>query len=206
MLNIALIKIYNELVDKAFKDPDSYIAFYETHEYFLNNIENLDDSKDLEAYLKIVSWYSSALRAKHRYKIMAAAIDKALSIIDVASILLGYNLAQNNEFQNLLFNKAFAKYNSSDYNTAYPIFKKLSIIDPENDLYNIWLKACKLRYLYKKFIWLTYPSLIIFLAGAFLKKFIPRPLVLMLSIIGGLGLLCCFGFEWYLKREMAKSN
>ena len=199
--------IYSDFRTNYVDKPEFAIDFYEKNSIYLNNIKQFKDKDELTLFIEIVCKYAEAVYQKDRFNLAIDIVNKQQVFIDNEIQRLNADDLKDAWYHNLQFVKGMASYNLKDYNTATPIFKKLVQFDNQNDRYKNWLTHSQ----YGLKLWLVRTINIV--CGGLLvteivfKSQIPNYYVRQsILVIGLLGILSNWGFEYYLKRNHRKTN
>lgn len=135
-------KIKQEARNVDWQNNDAIIEFYERNQLYFNNFATIADDDTLINIIQIKANYINALIAKMRFS-------KAKNTLASRNVLL-----QKIAHHPTLFAQYTEKYtfyagivngNLKNYKEALKIFKQLTRIDPENDIYQDWLSQMKLK-------------------------------------------------------------
>ena len=199
--------IYSDFRTNFINTPDFAIDFYEKNSLYFNNIKQFKDDEELRLYIELVSKYAEAVYQKDRCNLVVDIIDKQQLFIDKEIQRLNAEELKNDWYHSLQFVKGMASYNLKDYKTSTPIFKKLVQFDNQNDHYKNWLTHSK----YGLKLWLVRAINIICIGlvvtEMIFKTQIPNYYIRQtILIVGLLGLLSNWSFEYYIKRNHRKIN
>jgi tetratricopeptide (TPR) repeat protein len=206
MSALQTINIYNALLALPDKNPDNIIAFYNKQLLILNNISSLETEDELLTFMAINDYYINALVYKKQFNNALTIIAKVLPLIDLSLEKLNIELRKEPSYLNIIFNKAVACNQLRDYAAAYQILKPLTELDPQNDLYKLWLRGSDHG---RQKVWLNtanYTFGIMILLSLF-NRYIPFPFVRIgLPLIGTIGLIACYIYERDLKRHFRTAS
>ena len=192
--------------DKDYK-PDYIINFFSVNEDRLGGIKSIDNRNDLKLYIELIWQYCHGLFSKDRYNDTINTVDKYQSLIDKELTRLKAGDIKDDWYYGLYLFKGMAAYRLKDYKTATNLFKVLTKHDDKNENYKRWLSYST----YGQRIWLVNTINIVFgglvFMNLFFKDFISnQTLRTTLSIIGFVGLMSNWGYEYYIKRSYRKAN
>ncbi|WP_264564642.1 hypothetical protein [Flavobacterium sp. N3904] len=199
-------KIYSDFIINFENKSDFVIDFYEKNSIYFNNIKQFKDKKELSLYIEMLCKYAEAIYQKNRYNLTLDIIAKKLLFIDNEIQRLNAAEIMDCRYYSLLFVKGMSSYYLKDYKTATPIFKELVHIDNQNDLYKKWLTYSK----YGLNLWLV--KMINIVCGGFVliqmvfDSQINNYFSIVLLVIGLLGLLTNWSYEYYIGRNFRKAN
>ena len=189
-----LIEEYKSLNESDNKD---FISFYEQNIESIENV-NSSDNEDENFRLRMYCEYAVSLIGDKKFDKGIGIIKKAISWFETALKKDNVEFKSVPLYRQLLWNLGSALYDTKDFNESKIIFKKLTFLYPENNMYKAWLKACNIAKFSKmrNIIWT--PVLIwLIIEVLFSKKFsyeINRPFFILGTILVGLG----FAFEIYI--------
>lgn len=199
--------IYSDFRANYVNTSDFAIDFYEKKSIYLNNIKEFKDKEALRLYIEIVCKYIEAVYQKDRCNIAIDLVDKQQIFIDREINRLNADDLKDVWYYSLQFVKGMASYNLKDYKTATPIFKRLVQYDKQNDRYKSWLTYSQ----YGLNLWLVWTINIVcfglVVTEAVLKSQIHNYYIRQtMLVIGLLGFLLNWGYEYYIKRNFRKTN
>jgi len=199
--------IYSDFRTNFVNTPDFVIDFYEKNSPYFNNVIQFKDKKELRLYIELICKYAEAVHHKDRCNLAVDIVEKQQLFIDNEIQRLNAGDLKDAWYYSLQFVKGMASYNIMDYKTSTPIFKKLVQFDNQNDRYKNWLIQSQ----YGLNLWLVRTINIVcgglVLTGMIFKSQIPNYYVRQtFLVVGFLGLMTNWAFEYYLKRNNRKPN
>lgn len=198
--------LYSEFRSTFVDEPDFMIAFYEKNAIFLNNIKQFEDKEELRLFVLMIGRYIEAVYKKCSCNSAINLVNKYQDFIDKEIQRLNAEGIKNEWYYQLKVVKGMASYDLKDYKTAVQIFKKLLLIDNQNENYKNWLNSSQ----YGQRLWLiriiTIASILLFLVGIFFKKSIPLNNRIPLDGIGLLGFLFIVIYDHYAKRSFRRNK
>jgi len=199
--------IYSDFRTNYNNTPEFAIDFYEKNSIFFNNIEQFEDKEELRMYIELVSKYAEAIYQKDRWNLAVDFVDRQQLFIDNEIQRLNADNLKNAWYHSLQFVKGMASYNLKDYKTATPIFKNLVKYDNQNDRYKKWLAHST----YGLNLWLVRTINVVcvglLVIEIIFKSQIPNYYVRQtILLIGIIGLLSNWAFEYFLKQKYRKTN
>ena len=196
-----LLDIYTDFRAKFIAEPDYSIDFYSNHAILLNNITQLKDENELRMYIQINYKYLEALNKKHRYNKTIEHAETAIHFIDREIERLNAPDVKNDWYYKFYFEKAVAYYRLNDYTKSTELFKFLVNIDPQDDLYKLWLLYSN----HEKKRWLIYSGSIIapilFVAYLILKPYMSIPIRGYWLIINFIFLIGPVIYDYLVRRS-----
>jgi hypothetical protein len=144
MASTTIENIYSEYYSTYQNGTDFMVGFYEKNLLFFKNIKQLNSTEELRMYTELISRYVEALYQKGQYSVAVDAVNNCQPFIDEEiQRLNASDEIKNDWYYNLSFIKGMANYYVRDYRTSKSIFKKLVLIDNQNDKYKNWLVSSK---------------------------------------------------------------
>ena len=189
------------------EDPNLFIEFYDRNAEFLYNIKQFKDIEELRQYIIIVCNYGKAINSKGRFNLAISFIDQHKIFIDKEIQRLAISEFKFSWYDDLYFIKGMASYNLKDYKTAKALFRKLVLIDDQNERYKNWLTAAE----YGQKLWAIYTIFVIssclIMTSLFAGQYIRSPKIrLILDIIAMVVFTGILLYEYYIKRKSKRKT
>jgi len=199
--------IYSDFRTNYENTPDFLIDFYKKNSIYLNNIKGFIDKQNLKFYIEIICKYAEAIYQKDHYNLAIDIIDEKQIFIDNEINRLNAAELKDSWYYSLQFVKGMASYYLKDYKTATSIFKNLVQFDNQNDLYKIWLTNSQYGLNLSIVRIINIVCAILVLTEIIFESQIRNGYVrISILVIGFLGLLSNWTYEYYIKRSFRKKN
>jgi hypothetical protein len=203
--NITLI--YNDFRSSFENTPDFVIDYYQKNAVFFNNIKSFRDKDDLRLFIEMTCKYVEAIYQKDRYNQAIDLVTRFQALVDTEIERLNARELKDEWYNSFQFVKGMAHYRLRDYKTSTPIFKTLTEVDHENDLYRTWLKYSRNAGRLRTINILTIFFVTLGIIEIFFKSYIPNFYLRQFLLgFGFIGLVTSLLYESYLRKSLRKNS
>jgi len=152
----------DSIIEKSYdidtNDSDEIIKFYTENRLYFDNFEIITDIETIEEIVYIKQKYTEAIERKAHY---CDAIIILKHIFILLEKLKDKSLKYESDYERALFYEGVVLGRQEKYSESNERFKKLIVIDPQNERYKNWYLTNKEWIFKKKFGFLEYVLLFV---------------------------------------------
>jgi tetratricopeptide (TPR) repeat protein len=156
-------ELYQKFIDLGLNDFQATISLFEENLDYLESRVEFKDFQEFHYHIVAFTRYASSLEGVGRYRNSLEIVSKPLSLIEDSNIDFKEEIIHKIVYSDLLLIKGRCHFNLNEYKIASKYFKKLVLLQHENDYYMNWYKSSMihLRTKYLRPLYITGLSLML---------------------------------------------